>query len=147
MQKRNFVNTGYVRHVVFTAPKFGDKGSLPLDQTPSKDFNVDPCTGRPMSDIQRLCKMQSDFEMQAAFSQLTEFKSKFLPEGISDSDALKFSCPRLYQLPSELLAYRENLAKYQIAQVQLAEQKKAKELREKQINDFFDKLNEKELKE
>ena len=147
MQKRNFVNTGYVRHVVFTAPKFGDKGSLPLDQTPSKDFNVDPCTGRPMSDIQRLCKMQSDFEMQAAFSQLTEFKSKFLPEGISDSDALKFSCPRLYQLPSELLAYRENLAKYQIVQAQLAEQKKAKELREKQINDFFDKLNEKELKE
>ena len=147
MQKRNFVNTGYVRHVVFTAPKFGDKGSLPLDQTPSKDFNVDPCTGRPMSDIQRLCKMQSDFEMQAAFSQLTEFKSKFLPEGISDSDALKFSCPRLYQLPSELLAYRENLVKYQIAQVQLAEQKKAKELREKQINDFFDKLNEKESKE
>ena len=147
MQKRNFVNTGYVRHVVFTAPKFGDKGSLPLDQTPSKDFNVDPCTGRPMSDIQRLCKMQSDFEMQAAFSQLIEFKSKFLPEGISDSDALKFSCPRLYQLPSELLAYRENLAKYQIAQAQLAEQKKAKELREKQINDFFDKLNEKEVKE
>lgn len=147
MQKRNFVNTGYVRHVVFTAPKFGDKGSLPLDQTPSKDFNVDPCTGRPMSDIQRLCKMQSDFEMQAAFSQLTEFKSKFLPEGISDSDAIKFSCPRLYQLPSELLAYRENLAKYQIAQAQLAEQKKAKELREKQINDFFDKLNEKEVKE
>ena len=147
MQKRNFVNTGYVRHVVFTAPKFGDKGSLPLDQTPSKDFNVDPCTGRPMSDIQRLCKMQSDFEMQAAFSQLTEFKSKFLPEGISDSDALKFSCPRLYQLPSELLAYRENLAKYQIAQAQLAEQKKAKELREKQINEFFDKLNEKDVKE
>lgn len=147
MQKRNFVNTGYVRHVVFTAPKFGDKGSLPLDQTPSKDFNVDPCTGRPMSDIQRLCKMQSDFEMQAAFSQLTEFKSKFLPEGISDSDAIKFSCPRLYQLPSELLAYRENLAKYQIAQAQLAEQKKAKELREKQINEFFDKLNEKEVKE
>lgn len=147
MQKRNFVNTGYVRHVVFTAPKFGEKGSVPLDQTPSKEFNVDPCTGRPMSDVQRLCKLQSDFEMQALFASLPEFKSKFLPDSMSDADALKFVCPRLAQLPSELLEYRENLTKYQIAQAQLAEQKKAKVLREKQINDFFDKLNEKDLKE
>lgn len=147
MQKRNFVNTGYVRHIVFTAPKFGEKGSVPLDQTPSKEFNVDPNTGRPMSDVQRLCKMQSDFEMQALFASLPEFKTKFLPDNMSDSDALKFVCPRLAQLPSELLSYRENLIKYQIAQEKLAEEKRVKSLREKQINDFFDKLNVKEVKE
>ena len=147
MQKRNFINTAYMRAVVSTAPKFGEKGSVPLDQTPSKSFNIDPNTGRPMSDVQRLCKMQSDLEMQAAFAQLPEFKTKYLPEGMSDVDALKFVCPRLAQLPSELIEYREGLARYQIAQSQLAKEREAKLLREKQINDFFDNLDKEEKKD
>lgn len=114
MDKRVIFNTGYLRSSFGSRVKFGDKGSVPIDQSLSQTFNIDPNTGRPMSDVQRLVKMQNDMQIQAAFAQLPEFKSKFLDEKMSDSDALQFMCPRLSQLPSELLMYRHKFTEFAV---------------------------------
>lgn len=114
MDKRVIFNTGYLCSSFASRVVFGEKGSVPIDQSFSQSFNIDPNTGRPMSDVQRLVKMQNDMQIQAAFAQLPEFKSKFLDEKMSDTDALKFMCPRLSQLPSELLKYRQKFTEFAV---------------------------------
>lgn len=146
MEKSFNPTSAYIRDVIMSRPSFGESGSVPIDQTPSQEFNVDPCTGRPMNDIQRLVKSQSDLEMQAQFAQLKEFKANFLPKDMSDSDALKFMCPRTCQLPSEILDYRVNHAKDALNQeiqkrnaAKLEDsRKKTDELLEKMLNKKVD---------
>ena len=98
--------SNYLHHVCVTRVCFGDDGSVPIDQTPSMSFNLNPHTGRPMSDIQRLVHIQNDLQLASEFSQLQEFKPAFLPTEMSDVDAIKFAVPRLCQLPSELIEHR-----------------------------------------
>lgn len=130
----------------YTRVKFGEKGSVPIDQTPSQLFNIDPNTGRPMSDIQKLVKMQNVAEQQAAFAGLSEFKSNFLPSDIKDEDALKFMCPRLSQLPSELLSFKEGLVKAKLAEQAEQQRKQAAEQKVKADKEFMEKFR-KELTE
>lgn len=128
MDKRIIKNFKYLRSTHSSRVKFGEKGSVPIDQTCSQDFNIDPNTGRPMSDIQRLVKMQDSYAMQSVFAQLNEFKSNYLPAETSDEDALKYLCPRLSQLPSELLSYKDGLTKMALEkQEQLAREKAIKD--------------------
>lgn len=101
----------YLHHIISTKVRYGDKGSCPIDQTPAKDFNVDPHTGRPMSDIQRLVHIQNDLQLASEFAQLQEFKPKYIDKEMSDADALKYAIPRMCQLPSELLDFRVKQAK------------------------------------
>ena len=142
MDKRQVFNKSYFHRAFVSRVKFGEKGSIPMDQSYSKSFNVDPNTGRPMNDVQRLVKEQNDLAMQAAFAQLHEFKSEFLPKEVSDSDALKFMCPRLAQLPSELLSYKEGLTKYQLKQQQIKAEKSAFAQRQKDIESFYNSIKE-----
>ena len=142
MDFRKRKNFDYTRHQRITAVKFGERGSVPIEQAPAKDFNLNPDTGRPMSDIQRLVRIQNDVAMQAAFSQLQEFKANFLPAEISDADALKFACPRLAQLPSELLSYREGLTKFKLQQEQLKAERDALVAREKADAEYLESLKQ-----
>lgn len=140
MDKRQVFNTAYFDYASQHVIKYGEKGSLPIDQSMSKKFNIDPATGRPMSDVQRLVKMQNDVEMQRCFAQLDDFKSNFLPKDMSDDDALIFMCPRDKQLPSELLSYREGLTKYRLQQQEIAEKEKLAIAVQKERDELFEQL-------
>lgn len=114
--------------------KYGEKDSVPIDQQPAQSFNIDPMTGRPMSDITAILRAKGS-EQNNLLSNLEEFKADYLPEGISDADALKYYKPRLCQLPSELAEYSEK-----VTSERLEEAKKAKELAEQE--ELFKKLEE-----
>lgn len=111
MDKRIFNNTRHLNSFVLNRVPYGKKGSFPIDQTPAKPFNIDPDTGRVMTDIQRLIKMQDAVAQQAFFAQLPEFKSNFLPSDMSDEEAVGFIKSRHLQTKSEILDYKEGLAK------------------------------------
>lgn len=132
----------YIADVYFSRPSFGSPGSVPIDQTPSQDFNVNPHTGRPMSDIQRLVHIQNDLQLAAEFAQLQEFKPKFLPKDMTDEDAIKFAVPRLSQLPSELIAHRVKLAKMQFDKVQAQKKQELEKVRLESQQKFFENLKE-----
>lgn len=142
MDKRQVFNTAYFDYATKHVIKYGQKGSLPIDQSMSKKFNIDPATGRPMSDVQRLVKMQNDVEMQRCFAQLDDYKSNFLPEDMPDEQALMFMCPRDKQLPSELLAYRDGLTKYKLQQQELQNRRAALLKKQQEDEEFFAKLRE-----
>ncbi len=96
------------RHVA-SACDFGEGDSVPINQNPSKSFNVDPDTGRPMSEISALLRSESAAEQMALFSQLQDYKSEFLPPDISDEDAIKYVVPRYIQLPSQIADFQASL--------------------------------------
>lgn len=89
--------------------KFGEGDSVPINQNPSQSFNVNPDTGRPMSVITSLLRSQNAAEQMAILNGLDEFKSDYLPEGISNEDAIKFMMPRYCQLPSQISDFAGNL--------------------------------------
>lgn len=126
----------YVQMVVRTRASYGQKGSLPIDQTPAKDFNVNPDTGRPMSDIQKLVKMQDAVEMQAAFANLPELKAQFLPEGTTDEDAIRFTHPKLAQMPSEMAHWKQAIGKYQVQKAQLAQLRAERAAFDRELAEF-----------
>lgn len=90
--------------------KYGEKDSVPIDQQPAQRFNIDPMTGRPMSDITAILRAKGK-EQDHLLENLTEFKATYLPDGISDEEALKYYKPRLCQMPSELAEYTEQVTR------------------------------------
>lgn len=123
MDRKRFPN------IAIAAPlEYGKPGCSAIDQTPARDFNIDPATGRPMEEITRVMRAQTQAEMQNAFMNLNVFSSTFLPDDTSAKEALKFMKPSLCQLPSELAEWSEALAKYQYDQkLSEIEKKKAEE--------------------
>lgn len=101
-----------------TTIEYGKKGSFPIDQTPALPFNIDPDTGRPMSDIVKLTKIQDAVNQQAFLASLKETKSNFLPADMSDDDALMFLKPRSIQTRSQLLDWKTKLAEHQLKEKQ-----------------------------
>lgn len=120
MDRIKFRNHDYIRDSFASRPRYGEFGSLPIDKTPSKSFNIDPDTGRPMSDVDKLIKTSDAQEMLARFSSLDEVKSNFLPKDMDDISALSFLHPRSAQLPSELAHWQEGLAQRQYQKAQAA---------------------------
>ena len=92
---------------------YGELDSVPLDQQSIQDFNFDPKTGMPCYDITALIR-SSKLDQRAALANLEEFKGDFLPEDISDEDALKYSYPYYAQLPSELAEMTEKVTRLRI---------------------------------
>lgn len=109
MFKRNYFNKF---ELGCYTPKFGEGDSCPIDQSPAADFNIDPDTGRPMSDITKLVRAQTQFEKDRIYKDLVQHPDE---KGIAFDDkeslanSLKFAVPRLTQLPSELADYTESL--------------------------------------
>ena len=116
--------------------EFGKGDTVPVDQQPVLKFNIDPSTGCPMSDLTCLLRSQG-LERERMLANLEEFRADYLPEDISDEQALKFLAPRLAQLPSELAEHVEF-----VTSKRLEEQKKLAE--QKELEDFKKSLLEKE---
>lgn len=112
--------------------KYGEKDSVPIDQLPKERFNIDPMTGRPMSDITAILRAKGS-EQQNLLANLEEFKADYLPEGISDEDALKYYKPRLCQLPSELAEYSDHVISERLEEAK----KKAKLEEEERLMNLF----------
>lgn len=90
---------------------FGSKNSVPIDQTPSIEQNIDPATGFPLTSMQLIMRAQDLSDRRHLVESLQGFKEDFLPDDINDVDALKYAKPRLAQLPSELAEYAVDVAK------------------------------------
>lgn len=90
--------------------EYGDLDSVPVDQSSSQEFNFDPATGLPMSDITAILRADA-MTQRVKLSELQEFASNFLPSDITDEDALKYYQPRLAQMPSELAELSEDIAR------------------------------------
>lgn len=127
--------------------KFGEKGSTPIDQQPVAKFNIDPLTGRPLSDMTAILRAQG-LEQRQLLSSLQEYKSEFLPDDISDDEALKYYQPRLCQLPSELAELSERITDQRIKEQQdkdLFEAEEAERKKQLELEDQKKKAEAKEL--
>lgn len=112
--------------------KFGDGDSVPINQDPSKEFNIDPSTGRPMQQITALLRAQKASEQMAILDGLEEFKSNYLPDDMSNEDAIRFMMPRYCQLPSQVAEFAANFKAEadikKLNEMKADEEKKSKEL-------------------
>lgn len=138
MDKRKIFNKNSVKRARIIAVQFGKHGSIAIDQTPSMKFNIDPSTGRPMTEIERLVRIQDSVAQQALFSQLREFKSQFLPADMTDEQAIMFQKSRHCQTKSELLAYRDGISRYNLQQELTAKTNAAREAKEKADRELFE---------
>lgn len=86
---------------------FGSGDSVPVDQSPCEDFNIDPATGRPISDITKLLRAQSQYEKEQMLKKLEERPLGDVMTKEQILQSLKYGKPRLAQLPSELADYSE----------------------------------------
>lgn len=140
MDTRKIYNRSALSRIAHNRVRFGKKGSIAIDQTSSMHFNIDPSTGRPMTEIERLVRIQDSVAQQALFSQLSEFKSQFLPVDCTDEAALMFMKSRHVQTKSELLAYKDNLAKYQLNKAMQENQKKMAAAKAEQDKKDYEEL-------
>ena len=93
--------------VIYMMAEYGKDDSCPIDQSPVEQFNIDPSTGRPMSDITKLVRAQSQYEKQQILKQLDERPLSDVMTLEQIRNELKYGKPRLAQLPSELADYAE----------------------------------------
>lgn len=115
-------------------PAFGSGDTIPIDQQPVKKFNIDPATGAPMSDITAVLRSQG-LDRERLLANLEEFRADFLPEDISNEQALKYMNPRLCQLPSELAEYSEFITEKRLEEKRLADEVKDMEEFKKSLSD------------
>lgn len=128
---------------IINAPKYGESGTIAIDQTLSKPFNIDPSTGRPDYLMTRLMRESNNAAFESMFASLDEFRSRTLPEGMTDEESLNYMRPRSCQLHSEQIEWSQ---KIRFARAAEMEQKRAADLAKKQAEE--DKaLYEKLLKE
>lgn len=121
---------------------YGELDSVPLDQQAIQDFNFDPKTGMPCYDITALIR-SSKLDQRAVLANLEEFKADFLPEDISDEDALKYSYPYFAQMPSELAEYTEKITRLRIEDELRAKGVKDDEELERLLNERLDEIKKK----
>lgn len=149
MNTRKYYNRSSLARFANLRVQYGRKGSFPIDQTPSQPFNIDVSTGRPMTEIERLVKIQNSVNQQAFFASLSEFRSNFLPDDVTDEDALTFIKSRYCQTKGQLLDYKEGLAKYQLDQQakldKAAALKKQQEENEKWLADLREEVKQGKL--
>lgn len=125
--------------------KYGEGDSCPIDQSPVKSFNIDPDTGRPVSDITRLLRAQSQYEKDKIYNDLVNHEDTSgvpFDDAKGLSDAIKYQVPRLAQLPSELADFTESLYQRHFDEL---EEKKKKE--REQIDDVMSDIVYSEAKE
>lgn len=92
---------------------YGEGDTIPVDQQSLQVFNWDERTGMPMYDITALIRSDK-LAQRDILARLNEFKADFLPEDISDEDALRYFQPSLCQMPSELAEYTERVLRGRI---------------------------------
>lgn len=111
---------------LYASVEYGKMDSCPIDQTPVQDFNVDPETGRPESDITKMLRAQTKYEQDKLYKELVERKVSDVEMSESDlRHAALYGLPRLAQSPSELADYAESMVRMQQDK---AEEKRTKKL-------------------
>lgn len=134
MDRINFSLVNDISPELVTSFDYGHGDTVPIDQTPAKSFNIDPKTGRPMSDLTALLKAQP-LDRERLLANMEEFRADYAlkpdatPSDVAES--LKYALPRLAQMPSELAEYAEF-----VTSKRLEEAKKVKEA------DFLKQLDE-----
>lgn len=122
---RIFINSRY--HSTPTNFAFGKGDTVPIDQTPSASFNIDPSTGHPLSDITAIVRADNKFEQERMLANLVKYESEFLPPDANIDDVLKYSQPRLAQMPSELAELTEKFTKSRYDEAKAEYERKLKE--------------------
>lgn len=123
------------------ASKYGEGDSVPVDQTPVKDFNIDPDTGRAMADITKILKAQTQYEKDKLYKELVSHPSE---NGIAFDDvkglqnALKYAVPRFAQLPSELADYTESLYQRHFDEVEKRKQDEREKIDNAMQQDMYE---------
>lgn len=119
----------FIPHVdvsLYAAVTYGEMDSVPIDQSPVQDFNVDPETGRPESDITKILRAQTKFEQDKLYKELVERKVDVSELSVEQlRHEAMFGRPRLAQSPSELADFVESMQQKAFND---AEEKRLKEL-------------------
>lgn len=132
-----------VHSSLLAAPDYGKGDTCPIDQQPAKDFNVDPATGHPMSDITAVMKSQSLSAVRDALDIIETSKHDFLDDSVSDADALKYSIPRLCQLPSELAEYTESVTKARLQEKAVKQRDEQLKKEQEEYENYLSELKKK----
>lgn len=84
-----------------TTIKFGEKGSVAIDQMPAAQANINPRTGFAYTDIQKIMIQNDVSERRRLLDNLQQFKADFLPADVTDEQAIEMCSPASLQLPSQ----------------------------------------------
>lgn len=96
-----------------TTIKFGEKGSVAIDQMPAAQANINPRTGFAYTDIQKIMIQNDVSERRRLLDNLQQFKADFLPADVTDEQAIASCTPASMQLPSQFAEEVGNrIAKY-----------------------------------
>lgn len=96
-----------------TIIKFGEKGSVAIDQLPASQANINPRTGFAYTDIQKIMIQNDVSERRRMLDNLQQFKADFLSADVSDEKAIEMCTPASMQLPSQFAEEVGNrIAKY-----------------------------------
>lgn len=101
-----------------------------VDDFPSKDFNINPDTGFPSSEITLLLRAQNAEQFNMLAQRVKEIRSENLfPVDAPVSDIIASIKPVLLQSPSELQYYAEQVAN-RVLNLELLSREKASESKE-----------------
>lgn len=137
------MNINLPHRSVMERVEYGKKDSVPLDQAAVQSFNIDPVTGRPMYDLTCIIKAQNKSEQERLIANMTQFDSNFLPDDLSDDDALKYSYPRYAQMPSELAELTEKFAHQKFEEWRHQKQIEDEEQAKKDYEEYLESLKKK----
>lgn len=136
------INPNGFCHSIVEPVKYTELDSVPIDQSSVQEFNIDPDTGRPISDITIILRSQNKMEQERVLSTMQKFDSSFLPDDISDEDAVKFVVPRYSQMPSELAEVAEKFTQLKLDEAKKAAEKKKEAELNKLVEDARNKVKD-----
>ena len=142
---RYIMNINQPHRSVVERVEYGKKDSVPLDQSAVQSFNIDPVTGRPMYDLTCIIKAQNKAEQERLIANMTQFDSNFLPDDLSNEDALKYSYPRYAQMPSELAELTEKFAHQKFEEWRQQKQIEDEEQAKKDYEEYLESLKKKKV--
>lgn len=122
---------------------FGELDSCAVDQSPSKEFNIDPTTGRPISDITCILRAKG-LEKQQLLADLPQNEATYLPDDANEDDVLSELPDRNAQLPSELAEHTERITSRRLEQAERKRLNEERVKREKEDADLLASLSNKD---
>lgn len=143
------INTALPHMSMIKPVVYGKGDSVAIDQQSAQVFNIDPATGRPICDLTLIMRANNKFEQEKILANLPEFEKTYLPDDVTDEQAIEYACPRLAQLPSEKVDFQTNLMRQRIEREKALKQaeyeKKVQEHHDKLMSELDDKDDEEQL--
>lgn len=101
MDKNNFKSCLSSFERLDNGISYGEKGSVCIDQTPCARANINPRTGFPYTDMQKIMLQQDLVERRRLLENMQSYRDDFLPADIKEEEAFKYMSGSNMQLPSE----------------------------------------------